>query len=115
MQQLTEAFEIHDQDRQGDHLDNSGHATWQSVFAGVLAELSSSGSVGLTHVLFKWFGLPQIRISDIKLHIDGDLDKFQTVYSMMARIAKQKMATGSSHHNHYADDEGAKHYVLAYY
>ena len=53
--------------------------------------------------------------SDIKLHIDADLEKFQTVYSMLTRIAKQEMASGSSHHNHYVDDDEMVQHILEYY
>ena len=59
-------------------------------------------NVGLTHMLFKWSGLPSRRVSDIKLHINGDLEQFQTVFSMLTRIAKSDMQSGSSHH--YVDE-----------
>ncbi|CAK0840390.1 unnamed protein product, partial [Prorocentrum cordatum] len=128
MQKLTEAFEIHDQDKQGEYLDKfldtrRGNQTLQEFLlsfreryteANDKADLTIS-NVGLTHMLFKWCGLPVRRIADIKLHINGYLEQFQTVYSMLTRIAKQEMASGSGHAHHYMDDDQVSDHVVDYY
>eukprot|EP00959_Pyramimonas_sp_CCMP1952_P126903 2654124-Pyramimonas_sp.AAC.1 len=76
---------------------------------------------GLTHLFLKWSGLPARRIADIKLHFGGDLDKFNEIYGMLSRIAKQEMAAGRTHHQHSHCTEELdmelddQHYQLTYY
>eukprot|EP00959_Pyramimonas_sp_CCMP1952_P107121 2239589-Pyramimonas_sp.AAC.1 len=112
IQRLKEAFEVHDQDKQGGILDRfwdtrRGSSSLQDFllrFKQRYDEAESKAGLqlndtGRTHLLFKWSGLPARRVADIKLHHNGDLTQFNQIYSMISRIAKQEMATGVSHHH----------------
>ena len=133
IKKLTDSFEIHDQDRQGDILDKfwdtrRGSAGLQDYLLNFKqryqeAETKAGLTVnmtGLTHLLFKWSGLPARRIADIKLHFGGDLDKFNEIFSMISRIAKQEMASSSgNHYGHYGETDmmelNDEDYQLSYY
>eukprot|EP00959_Pyramimonas_sp_CCMP1952_P301564 6309377-Pyramimonas_sp.AAC.1 len=133
IQRLKEAFEVHDQDKQGEILDRfwdtrRGSSSLQDFllrFKQRYDEAESKAGLqlndtGRTHLLFKWSGLPARRVADIKLHHNGDLTQFNQIYSMISRIAKQEMAAGVTHHHgHYGehDDEelNDEDYHLSFY
>ena len=56
-----------------------------------------------THLLFKHSGLHPKRIADIKLQFGGDTKRYEEIYSMLLRIAKNEVAEGSN--NFFADDD----------
>jgi hypothetical protein len=129
MARLKECFEIHDDDKQGDTLDKffevrRGNSTLQEFLINFREKYDDAESkagltisrIALTHLLFKWSGLPSRRIADIKLHFNGDLSRFDEIYSMLHRIAKQEMHTN---HNHYGDvyfeEQNDDDYALEYY
>ena len=130
---LKDAFEIHDQDKQGEILDEfwdtrRGSGSLQDFllrFRQRYEEAESKAGlqlndIGRTHLLFKWSGLPHRRIADIKLHHNGDLTQFSNIFSMISRIAKQEMAAGVSHHHgHYGEYEDVElnddDYNLSFY
>ena len=115
MSALRSAFELHEQDKQGEHLDSffdvrRGGAPLQTYLMNFREKYNEASdrsglqisAVCLTHLLFKWSGLLARRIADIKLHINSDLSRYEEVFAMLSRIAKQEMSAGST--NHFSED-----------
>eukprot|EP00974_Lingulodinium_polyedra_P029604 2852034-Lingulodinium_polyedra.AAC.1 len=100
---LTEDFQIHEQDFSTIILDQlfdhrRGHSTLAQYITEHRLYMDEAqqhaglmmGPVGRSHMLLKYSGLPQRRIDDIKLQIQGDLTRYEELLAILMRIAKSE-------------------------
>ena len=109
---LTEQYGIHDQDNVSLLLDrffdfrrgNRDLDACVREFELVYDEANDvSGleinDIGRTHLLLKYSEMPQKKIDDIKLKVDGDLRRYNDIKAITRRIAKAAQAQ----HQHHGD------------
>ena len=115
VQALMKAYQMHDDDRETELLDEffdhrRGNQTLLDYLVGFdmkFEEARNRANLGMTnncktHLLFKWSGLHPRRVSDIKLHVEGDTKRYDQIYSLLMRTAKGEVTGGPV--AHYADD-----------
>ena len=105
LQQLAHCYKLHEDDMNDIILDKffdhrRGHSdmvTFLTDFRLKFDEANAKAGLeindsGLTHLMFKWSGLPAKRIADIKLHFGGDTKRYDEMFAMLMRISKQEQA-----------------------
>ena len=118
LRRLVEEFQMHDQDYQNVVLDRffdlrrsqrglmSYITDWRLFLeeAETLAGIQMN-NIAKTYLFFKWSGISQRRIDDIKLHVGGDLNRYDDIMALILRIAKQEQASGSHSHEYYQNND----------
>ena len=117
LRRLVQEFQMHDQDYSTVVLDRffdmrrgqKDLMTYCTDFGMFYEEASSVAGlelndVGKTYLFFKWSGLSQRRIDDLKLHVDGDMSRFNELKTLVLRIAKAEQASGTRHSPEYWGD-----------
>ena len=61
-------------------------------------------NVAKTHLFLKHSGLPDRRVEDLRLKVNGDLNRFDDIVSLVQRFAKSEAHAAAGRREYYTDD-----------